>query len=81
MVTFGDVHQQMSGKNSNWLSDIKQCIHYKEPDLDCTLVRFFEICSMIPWEHKISTIYVKRLFAYDTYKKNTLHFTCLSILK
>ena len=36
---------------------------------------------MIPWEHKISTIYVKRLFAYDTYKKNTLHFTCLSILK
>ena len=37
MVTFGDVHQQMSGKNSNWLSDIKQCIHYKEPDLDCTL--------------------------------------------
>ena len=38
MVTFGDVHQQMSGKNSNWLSDIKQCIHYKEPDLDCTLV-------------------------------------------
>ena len=28
----------MSGKNSNWLSDIKQCIHYKEPDLDCTLV-------------------------------------------
>ena len=27
----------MSGKNSNWLSDIKQCIHYKEPDLDCTL--------------------------------------------
>ena len=38
MVTFGDVHQQMSGKNSNWLSDIKQCIHYKEPGLDCTLV-------------------------------------------
>ena len=37
MVTFGDVHQQMSGKNSNWLSDIKQCIHYKEPGLDCTL--------------------------------------------
>ena len=37
MVTFGDVHQQMSGKNSNWLSDINQCIHYKEPDLDCTL--------------------------------------------
>ena len=28
----------MSGKNSNWLSDIKQCIHYKEPDLDCTLI-------------------------------------------
>ena len=27
----------MSGKNSNWLSDIKQCIHYKEPGLDCTL--------------------------------------------
>ena len=39
MVTFGDVHQQMSGKNSNWLSDIKQCIHYKEPDLDRTLGR------------------------------------------
>ena len=37
MVTFGDMHQQMSGKNSNWLSDIKQCIHYKEPGLDCTL--------------------------------------------
>ena len=47
MVTFGDVHQQMSGKNSNWLSDIKQCIHYKEPDLDCTLVsmlQFMEKC-------------------------------------
>ena len=29
MVTFGDVHQQMSGKNSNWLSDIKQCKRYK----------------------------------------------------
>ena len=28
----------MSGKNSNWLSDIKQCIHYKEPGLDCTLL-------------------------------------------
>jgi len=41
MVTFGDVHQQMSGKNSNWLSDINQCIHYKEPDLDCTLGNFF----------------------------------------
>ena len=29
----------MSGKNSNWLSDIKQCIHYKEPGLDCTLMK------------------------------------------
>ena len=43
MVTFGDVHQQMSGKNSNWLSDIKQCIHYKEPGLDCTLIIPFNI--------------------------------------
>ena len=49
MVTFGDVHQQMSGKNSNWLSDIKQCIHYKEPDLDCTCKQVSVVMWLAPW--------------------------------
>ena len=46
----------MSGKNSNWLSDIKQCIHYKEPGLDCTLVTISE---------NLSDIYQNNYFQVD----------------
>ena len=36
-VTFGWCAPINARENSNWLSDIKQCKRYKEPDLYCTL--------------------------------------------
>ena len=75
MVTFGDVHQQMSGKNSNWLSDINQCIHYKEPDLDCTLEQNLEIHNLVFIVILLIIAIISNVFIQDSPGMTTKEYT------
>ena len=76
-VTFGWCAPINARESSNWLSDIKQCKRYKEPDLYCTLGLQGNISYLFSLIENL--VFVNLMDLSKVYDKNIYLFTIANI--